>query len=827
MKRIYTKRLLTAMLLLASVWVNGWAAPENLNVHEVLKVGDITFRVSDINDEGKGECVIIGVEDKEEIVLTDGVDDNGDPVKVVDGKLVSPRYELAITMVGSLAISTKYDLKRVDLSKATRMQKLDEKSFYINAILETVVLPESIEDIWTSAFEDNTNLKNINFPSSLKNIGMAAFKRCYALEVITLPAGVTILQNAFENCQKLRRIVSLGEAPPHAFDSSFDGVELDKIMLRVPSSDAIVAYQSDSFWWQIAQYGITTNDEGEDLNIGPYCFHIEKDGEGELVAKIVGRNTLNPTPFPEDCLNSPYLTFIQTNYKVTSIGDNAFQGDESTEPFDFSRQLFWNITLVGQNAFSKCKAEDIKFHWDTMETIGSFAFEKSNIHEFQTSGRTGIIGGGAFLDCGKLEHVKSMGMHYLQELTFSESCFMGCSALKTVEISSGTKAIHKTAFASCPALQRVTVEFSTPPTIPDNVFKGSNRDATLRVPEGSEDAYRNAQGWNYFSKINFSDMGATFEDDVLRYEIGDVMGNTCAMIAGFSSSFNGTVAKLPARFVEYEGVKFPVEKVKDKAFYGNEALTAVDLTVLDPTPADDEYYWWRLEIGDMAFAECTNLTSYKCDVTRNIGEQAFANTGLTSVRLPGMEYTLGVQAFYECGNLTTVYIHGNYSLTLGDQAFANCPKLSSFFMPDLYGSMMDKVFYGDEALTSIVLPEYLYFFGVQTFRKCKNLRKVVSWNPNPDDIDEDTFLGIPEDAKLFVPAGTVELYKSKKGWNQFGENIIDISSIPTGIEEIHSWSEERGVRSGWYTLDGQRLNTQPTKRGVYLHNGRKIINIGR
>jgi hypothetical protein len=29
--------------------------------------------------------------------------------------------------------------------------------------------------------------------------------------------------------------------------------------------------------------------------------------------------------------------------------------------------------------------------------------------------------------------------------------------------------------------------------------------------------------------------------------------------------------------------------------------------------------------------------------------------------------------------------------------------------------------------------------------------------------------------------------------------------------------------SGWFTLDGRRLADKPTLRGIYLHNGKKVI----
>ena len=42
----------------------------------------------------------------------------------------------------------------------------------------------------------------------------------------------------------------------------------------------------------------------------------------------------------------------------------------------------------------------------------------------------------------------------------------------------------------------------------------------------------------------------------------------------------------------------------------------------------------------------------------------------------------------------------------------------------------------------------------------------------------------------------------------------------SGIETIRSTIQQDGI---WYTLDGRRLNGKPAARGLYIHNGKKII----
>lgn len=47
------------------------------------------------------------------------------------------------------------------------------------------------------------------------------------------------------------------------------------------------------------------------------------------------------------------------------------------------------------------------------------------------------------------------------------------------------------------------------------------------------------------------------------------------------------------------------------------------------------------------------------------------------------------------------------------------------------------------------------------------------------------------------------------------------SDIPTGLSRIEN--NEDSIRTPWYTLDGRAMGELPSKRGVYIHNGKKII----
>ena len=52
----------------------------------------------------------------------------------------------------------------------------------------------------------------------------------------------------------------------------------------------------------------------------------------------------------------------------------------------------------------------------------------------------------------------------------------------------------------------------------------------------------------------------------------------------------------------------------------------------------------------------------------------------------------------------------------------------------------------------------------------------------------------------------------------FGDGVTTPLLSPEG-EEVSA----RGGLVGWYTLDGRKLDKKPTTKGLYIHNGRKVV----
>jgi len=83
-------------------------------------------------------------------------------------------------------------------------------------------------------------------------------------------------------------------------------------------------------------------------------------------------------------------------------------------------------------------------------------------------------------------------------------------------------------------------------------------------------------------------------------------------------------------------------------------------------------------IGQDAFAWCLHLTSIKFDGVTNVGPEAFAASGLTSVTIPNSISILWNSPFDGCTNLTCATVAASVS-SLESEAFLGCYSLSAVY----------------------------------------------------------------------------------------------------------------------------------------------------
>ena len=113
---------------------------------------------------------------------------------------------------------------------------------------------------------------------------------------------------------------------------------------------------------------------------------------------------------------------------------------------------------------------------------------------------------------------------------------------------------------------------------------------------------------------------------------------------------------------------------------------------------------------------------------------------------------------------------------------------------------------------------------------------VGSYSPlSIDDanIDEIIYLGANNTLGYASSARTLHAFRahfvvpttSTSGARAMTRSIVNFGDgdITSLSEEIRVKSEEFATAAEWYSLDGRRLSGKPTKKGVFINNGRKVV----
>ena len=186
-------------------------------------------------------------------------------------------------------------------------------------------------------------------------------------------------------------------------------------------------------------------------------------------------------------------------------------------------------------------------------------------------------------------------------------------------------------------------------------------------------------------------------------------------------------------------------------------------------------------IGPSAFWDCDGLTSviipYGVTVIEN--ETFYGCNSLTSITIPDSVTTIGELAFYWCKNLTSVTIPDSVT-TIEDYAFEECSALTNIIIPDSVTTIEDYVFAWCNNLISATIGKGVTALGYGAFYHCDNLISVYCKATTPPTANVDTtswgyweaFSYNDSFREIYVPAKSLEAYKSAPGWKLYNDSIF-------------------------------------------------------
>lgn len=184
---------------------------------------------------------------------------------------------------------------------------------------------------------------------------------------------------------------------------------------------------------------------------------------------------------------------------------------------------------------------------------------------------------------------------------------------------------------------------------------------------------------------------------------------------------------------------------------------------------------------------------------RSFGTYAFQNcTSLESFTLPRQEgfATLPASTFTGCTSLRELYVPDNVT-KINNNTFQNCTSLVKVRLPDAITHIPQNYFNGCESLKEVNIPSALTTLGVkafmgtaletvtlpaglesipsQTFQNCRNLKEIHLQRGESDEITSlahaNALAGCSSLTGIYVPASSLERYKTASGWSNYASII--------------------------------------------------------
>lgn len=573
----------------------------------------------------------------------------------------------------------------------TGLTEISNSTFSYCTALKSITLPTTITSIDNFAFDGCAALENIVLNEGLTTIGRNAFEDYTG--IVTLPSTVTSIDSwAFTNCAGLK--VSWTTPPDYNGLLDLNQFGQNSADPKKPLYVPVGSYDAYEipYWWRfdIHEYGIITF---ADDNVKTICVNKwDTDHDGELSAEEAAAvnddqfqgfiTNHDITSFDElqyftgltkipasaflDCIN---LSSIKLPRTITAIEHNALQACQALESIDIPK----GVKDIGENAFSwSINLRDVTLH-DGLETIGDNAFTGTAIQRFSIPAT-----------------VTSMG-----EVFYNISYYP----------------------------LYVTAQWWEPIAITENTFP-MRAQATLFVPEGQEEVYRNAPYWQDFGNIVAP---IYFSDPAVK----------AICVANWDTNGDGELAKAEAAAVTTLGT----------AFKGNTEIRSFD-ELKYFTGLDDGTEWHNHVLTGEAFMGCSSLVT---------------------VTLPANITQIYNRAFQNCTSLK--YVNGipDAVRNLGDSSFEGCTSLEYITLPASIGMINNGLFNGCSSLRWITIPEGVTFYGNEAFAGCTALTQVTVKNPTPatgGNIYGDPF-PTRANINLIVPAHAQEAYSTADYWKDF------------------------------------------------------------
>lgn len=465
------------------------------------------------------------------------------------------------------------------------------------------------------------------------------------------------------------------------------------------------------------------------------------------------------------------LTSITISNGLITIGGWAFSGCTGLTSIDIPN----SVNTLGGAAFKGCSGLTSVFIGNGITSCGSDAFDGCSNIKYAS-----INSAAAMNILDNTESIEKISLG--NDITKIECSYIaGHKSLKSITIGNSVSEIGERAFANLDNLAKFTCSSVNVPNTNRTAFENSYIDyVTLYVPAESVDKYKSVAPWSGFKEIVAIEESPSEPETIIINGISYELNGSNATIMSCNKSLSSSIT-IPS-LIQYNGKEYSVTAINHKAFADCNGLTSVTI------PNSITY------IGDRAFDNCKNLTSITIpNSVTHIGSCAFYYcSGLTSVTLPNSLELIDACTFEGCSSLTSVTIPNSVTC-IGEYAFQNSG-LTSVSIPNSITSIKEHAFTGCSGLSSISIGNSVKSIGSVAFANCEKLSDVTCYATTVPTAESDAFDNSnTNDASLYVPAESVNDYKSTTPWNLF------MSVVAIGTKKCDTPTIE--YKNGYFFFD--------------------------
>ena len=368
------------------------------------------------------------------------------------------------------------------------------------------------------------------------------------------------------------------------------------------------------------------------------------------------------------------------------------------------------------------------------------------------------IGEGAFKNCINLTSVSIPNSINRIE----ERAFEGCYRLLSIIVPEGVTTIDEETFSGCSGLMSIVIPNSVT-NIKFAAFMGCTSLIIVNIPNSvtSIDSYAFTNVFNviYSGSANGAPWGAkhfnSYTEAPFVYE-----DSTKTNLIRCSKDAAGNII-----------IPSCVEAIDTKAFYGCKYINSISI------PNNVRV------LQSQAFANCPSLASIQMnDSVEILGDSLFYDcSNLTSITIPENVDSVGIDVFLNCTNLTSVTWNAINCSPRGYFYSIFPTSVDSFVIGDGVQLIPDKLCYGLNNLSSIIIPSSVTSIGAYAFCSCSSMTS-VDIPSSVISIGASAFSGCSSISSIIIPNSVTSI-----GQYAFsGCTGLTTISIPSSVRTLAS-----------------------------------------